>query len=167
MQKSKFGVEVHNLIKQIRAENRTYGKAKICVVLRNVGRIMKKFGFSRSRSALRCKKKNVGSMNMPNHPSSRNTTKRIYYVIVTKKWRHNEAFLWNSGIYNKANSANAAEFLRELVENVPYKVCSIQVDGSSEFMKNFEHACKELGIPLFVLPPARRLARTNPIGIYF
>ena len=83
-----------------------------------------------------------------------------------EKWRRNEAFLWNSGIYCKANSANAAEFLRELVENVPYKVCSIQVDGGSEFMKNFEHACKELGIPLFVLPSAKptynsRIERSN------
>ena len=57
MQKSKFGVEVYNLIKQIRDENRTYGKAKICVILRNVGGIMKRLGFLRSRSALRCKKK--------------------------------------------------------------------------------------------------------------
>ena len=57
-----------------------------------------------------------------------------------------------ANVFCKADSANAAEFLRELVENVPYKVCSIQVDGSSEFMKDFEHACKELSIPLFVLP---------------
>ena len=37
-------------------------------------------------------------------------------------------------IYSKANSANATKFLRELIENVPYKVRSIQVDGGSEFM---------------------------------
>ena len=53
------------------------------------------------------------------------------------------------------NNSNATKFLRELIENVPYKVRSIQVDGGSEFMKDFEHACKELDIPLFVLPPAK------------
>ena len=34
IRKSKFGIEVYNLIKQIRAENKTYGKAKISVILR-------------------------------------------------------------------------------------------------------------------------------------
>ena len=57
MRKSKSSVEVYNLVKQIRAENRTYGKAKICVILRNVVRIKKKLRFLRSRSALRWKKK--------------------------------------------------------------------------------------------------------------
>ena len=32
---------------------------------------------------------------------------------------------------------------------------SIQVDGGSEFMAEFEDACKELGIDLRVLPPRR------------
>jgi transposase InsO family protein len=35
------------------------------------------------------------------------------------------------------------------------KIRSIQVDGESEFMKEFEEACRELRIPLLVLPPAR------------
>ncbi|MBQ2175987.1 MAG: hypothetical protein II453_13275 [Alphaproteobacteria bacterium] len=35
-----------------------------------------------------------------------------------------------ANVYCKANSANVAKFLRELIENVPYKVRSIQVDGS-------------------------------------
>ncbi|MBQ2174562.1 MAG: hypothetical protein II453_05725 [Alphaproteobacteria bacterium] len=33
-----------------------------------------------------------------------------------------------ANVYSKANSANATKFLRELIENVPYKVRSIQVD---------------------------------------
>jgi len=41
------------------------------------------------------------------------------------------------------------KFLRELIENIPYKIKFIQVDGGSEFMKDFEKACEELNIPLF------------------
>ena len=55
----------------------------------------------------------------------------------------------------KANSANAAKFLRKLIENIPYNVRSIQVNGGSEFMKDYENVCKEMSIPLFVLPPAK------------
>jgi hypothetical protein len=36
---------------------------------------------------------------------------------------------------------------------VPYKIRSIQVDGGSEFMMEFEETCRELDIPLVVLPP--------------
>ncbi len=32
---------------------------------------------------------------------------------------------------------------------------SIQVDGGSEFMKDFDAACQAKGIPLYVLPPKR------------
>ena len=60
-----------------------------------------------------------------------------------------------ANVCSKANSANAAKFLRELIENAPYKVRSIQVDGGSEFMKDFGNACEELKIPLFVLPPTK------------
>ena len=42
---------------------------------------------------------------------------------------------------------------KELVEKAPYKILSIQVDGGSEFMKEFEETCQELGIELFVLHP--------------
>ena len=31
-----------------------------------------------------------------------------------------------TNVCSKANSANATKFLRELIENVPYQVCSIQ-----------------------------------------
>ena len=54
----------------------------------------------------------------------------------------------------KANSKNAAKFLRHVIKNAVFPVKSIQVDGGSEFMKEFESTCEELHIPLFVLPPA-------------
>ena len=60
-----------------------------------------------------------------------------------------------ANVYGKANSANAAKFLSEVIENIPYKVRSIQVDRGSEFMKDFEEVRHELSIPLFVLLPAK------------
>lgn len=41
------------------------------------------------------------------------------------------------------------------MEKAPFLIKSIQVDGGSEFMKEFEEACAELNIQLFVLPPSR------------
>jgi putative transposase len=43
----------------------------------------------------------------------------------------------------------------ELIEEASFKVLSIQVDGGSEFMAEFETACQELSLPLIVLPPSR------------
>ncbi|MDR2464598.1 MAG: integrase core domain-containing protein, partial [Holosporales bacterium] len=37
----------------------------------------------------------------------------------------------------------------------PFLVKSIQVDGGSEFMGEFEDICEKLGLPLYVLPPRR------------
>ena len=53
--------------------------------------------------------------------------------------------------YSRATSGIAASFLTEVMENL--QVRAIQVDGGSEFMGEFEEACKEMGIPLKVLPP--------------
>ena len=47
----------------------------------------------------------------------------------------------------------AKRFLKKLIDEVPFKVKSIQVDGGSEFMGDFEQECKARKIPLFVLPP--------------
>ena len=38
-------------------------------------------------------------------------------------------------------------------EQLPFALQTIQVDGGSEFRKDFESACKALQIPLYVLPP--------------
>lgn len=51
-------------------------------------------------------------------------------------------------VYTKATSASAKRFLMDCVRNVPYKILSIQVDGGSEFMADFEEGCAELKIPL-------------------
>ena len=48
------------------------------------------------------------------------------------KWLHGD-------IYSKANSKNAAKFLREVIKNAKFPIKSIQVDGGSEFMKEIEY----------------------------
>lgn len=61
--------------------------------------------------------------------------------------------LWYAQVYTKANSMNGSLFLDELCKFFPFKIYSIQVDGGSEFMADFEELCKQKGIKLYVLPP--------------
>jgi transposase InsO family protein len=55
--------------------------------------------------------------------------------------------------YRSATAGNARKFLDTLIERAPFPVRGIQVDGGSEFMAQFEQACAEKNIRLFVLPP--------------
>lgn len=55
--------------------------------------------------------------------------------------------------YRSATAGNAKKFLETLLSRAPFPVRGIQVDGGSEFMAEFEEACAEKKIPLFVLPP--------------
>ena len=55
--------------------------------------------------------------------------------------------------YTQATSLNASDFLNFMALSFPFKIVSIQVDGGSEFRSEFEKACQNLQIPLFVLPP--------------
>lgn len=52
-----------------------------------------------------------------------------------------------------ATSAAAAKFLLKIKAQMPFPIRSIQVDGGSEFMKDFEAACEAEKIALWVLPP--------------
>lgn len=61
---------------------------------------------------------------------------------------------WDTlGIYSRATANTASQYLDELVERTPFTIKAIQVDGGSEFKADFEAACQERGIQLFVLPP--------------
>jgi len=55
--------------------------------------------------------------------------------------------------YSRATAHAAAGFLDTVLKRMPFPVHAIQVDGGSEFMAQFEIACRERGIRLFVLPP--------------
>ena len=54
---------------------------------------------------------------------------------------------------SRATAPAAAGFLDAILERTPFPVRAIQLDGGSEFMAQFEMACQERGIQLFVLPP--------------
>jgi transposase InsO family protein len=55
--------------------------------------------------------------------------------------------------YGSATAGNAKRFLKTLLERAPYPEKAIQVDGGSDFMADFEQACADKDIYLFVLPP--------------
>lgn len=55
--------------------------------------------------------------------------------------------------YCQATSDVARQFLEHVRSSLPFGITSIQVDGGSEFKKDFEQACMDFGISLWVLPP--------------
>jgi transposase InsO family protein len=54
---------------------------------------------------------------------------------------------------HRATANNARTFLETVRQRLPFPLKAVQVDGGSEFMAEFEQACQEKGIRLFVLPP--------------
>lgn len=56
-------------------------------------------------------------------------------------------------VYSRQTSFCAANFLDYLQMTYPFKIRAIQIDGGSEWKKDFEDACEDNGIALFVLPP--------------
>ena len=69
-------------------------------------------------------------------------------------WDRRSKFV-HAMLFSNAKSASARKFLEGLLEVAPFPIKSIQVDGGSEFMAEFEQACADHKIPLFVLPPKR------------
>lgn len=55
--------------------------------------------------------------------------------------------------YERATATSAARFLDKLQADMPFPVRGIQVDGGSEFMAEFEAACEQRQIKLYVAPP--------------
>jgi transposase InsO family protein len=58
-------------------------------------------------------------------------------------------------VFSTASAGCAANFLDKLTTAFPFPIKGIQVDGGSEFMAEFEQACQDRGIVLYVLPPKR------------
>ena len=56
-------------------------------------------------------------------------------------------------VRTRATAGTAADFLAIVQARMPFPVRAIQVDGGSEFMAEFETACQQAGMRLFVLPP--------------
>jgi len=53
----------------------------------------------------------------------------------------------------RATAFAAAQFLETLLLRMPFPIRALQVDGGSEFAAEFELACQQRGLHLFVLPP--------------
>lgn len=54
---------------------------------------------------------------------------------------------------SRATARLAVELLTAIEQRMPFPIRGLQVDGGSEFMAEFETACADRGIALFVLPP--------------
>jgi putative transposase len=55
--------------------------------------------------------------------------------------------------YRRASSLTATDFLEYLERKFPFPVRAIQIDGGSEFKKDFEAGCRAHDIRLFIIPP--------------
>ncbi len=53
----------------------------------------------------------------------------------------------------RATARAAAKFLEQVEARMPFRVKGVQIDGGSEFMGEFEEACRVKGLQLIVLPP--------------
>jgi transposase InsO family protein len=58
-----------------------------------------------------------------------------------------------SRAYRRASSFSARLFLEYMECKFPFPIRAIQVDGGSEFKKDFEEACMNKHIRLFIIPP--------------
>jgi len=56
-------------------------------------------------------------------------------------------------VHRRATATAATMFLETLLQRMPFPVRALQVDGGSEFAADFEQACRQRQLRLFVLPP--------------
>ena len=80
------------------------------------------------------------------------------YDLTSLEWRshcpHNRRQpTWSFLLEENATASAATEFLDTLQIRMPFPIRALQVDGGSEFAAEFEQACQQRGLHLFVLPP--------------
>jgi len=165
-------------IEDLRKENPYYGKVKVRelllrkgykIGLSSVGNGIKKLIESNrisKVSVLTCEneRKRIRKFNGYSQrlPKGYSTQVQIDHMVLDIKGKEIRQFCAYSKdyklsvyqVYEQARSQDAKDFLYEVIEEMPFKIKDIQVDGGSEFRLHFEQACKELNIPLFVLPPS-------------
>ncbi len=171
-----------HMIYTIRKENPTYGKAKIAVILRRdhnimisestVGRVITKLieqhKVERSCSCAKSKRRRVFKHHAQRWQYGMKAMApgemvQIDHMTVTKNnisFKHFQA--WDpitktivAQVTSSAKSCTAAGFLKKVVADLPFKLKSVQVDGGSEFMRDFEVECEKFNLSLYVLPPKR------------
>jgi transposase len=170
------------LVMRLRRDHPTYGKVKLTVILArdhgialsesSVGRILtdfmarglilryaaatrrarvRRFTGHAQRKAYELRPKEAGDLIQVDHMT---VTKNTNVLKHFQAWDPLTKYTF-ADVYSNAKSISAAKFLDGLQQALPFPIRSIQVDGGSEFMKEFEQACKDKGVPLYVLPPKR------------
>jgi transposase InsO family protein len=170
-------------VERLRLDFPMWGKAKLVVLLRaegftpseaTVGRILKQLvgrGAVAPVRRLRRRPKPWSprrrhALRLPNglKPDRPGGLIQIDTVFVNlapgKAIKHFTAYCpvakWTVGrAFNRATAAAASAFLDKVLAEMPFPVEAVQVDGGSEFMAEFEQACKAKGLDLYVLPPKR------------
>ena len=178
----RWGEAEMQLVLALRRANPAYGKEKIAIILmrdhgrglsastvgRILGHLAKKGLILRSPSALRARRKRdfrgrhaqpwtwrdykdigIGERVQVDHMT---VTRNGLVCKHFQAWDRRSKFI-HAQVYSNAKSSSAKRFLLEFIQKVPFKLVSVQVDGGSEFMAEFEAACADLKIPLIVLPP--------------
>jgi transposase InsO family protein len=175
--------ELEQAVLALREEHRSWGKDKLVVLLRDqghgvsvsmVGRIL-----SRLKRQGRLPLANLRDPWMRGHAQTRSYAVRKPRDYIPKApgdlvqidsadvrllpnrdhwYKHFSArdvvSRWDVlGVYSRATALTARDFLDAVIQRMPYPVRAIQVDGGSEFKAEFEEACREKGLQLFVLPP--------------
>ena len=79
-------------------------------------------------------------------PSAGRILKQFTAYDVVSRWTI-------ADLHDRATARTARDALQAVLDRMPFRLKAIQIDGGSEFMGEFEVACKELGLRLFVLPP--------------
>lgn len=183
VRKPEWGQSLERKILQLRKQNPLYGKHKIAVILKRdfgtsisvstAGRIITKLikhnaiqpaSFYYARKRIRPRVFNNHAQRWKKDMKSRMPGELVQIdhmsIAITAGFsaKHFQAIcpitkIVVEQVYSRATSNVAKKFLDFMRTQLPFPVRSVQVDGGSEFMGDFEQACKDYNIPLYVLPP--------------
>jgi transposase len=175
--------EIEEKVCGIRNKFRVWGKDKIAVILKRefnlkvsistVGRILSKLikngkcktvSFYTGKYSPKPRIFNDHAQRLPTGAKSKRPGELVQVDHMTvkldsgKEVKHFDAMCPTTHVavgkaYRQATSLIATDFLDFMVQQLPFPLLSVQVDGGSEFKGEFEQACKSRNIPLFVTPP--------------
>lgn len=174
--------EIETKVCEIRNKFRVWGKDKIAVILKRefnikisistVGRILSKLlengktkpvAFYTGKYSPKPRIFNDHAQRLPTGAKAKKPGELVQIDHMTvkidsgKEVKHFNAMCPTTHIavgkaYRQATSLNATDFLDFIIQQLPFPLLSVQVDGGSEFKGEFEQACKSRKIPLFVTP---------------
>ena len=107
------------------------------------------YKISRMKAAVELRDKDLGSLVQID-------TKHLYilgnrfYVFVAIDCKSRLGFVY---AYKSASSANAADFLRRVINYFPFKIQAVNTDNGPEYLLNFHKKCEELEIPHYFTYP--------------